>query len=384
MNPSPSMIQRPRVPWRELVLYFLGTRLLIALVALGSGQVLRQGDFAGGASSLLERLSRWDAGWYLSIVRAGYAYNPGAESSVAFFPLYPMLVRVVSWLVRDEQIAGFVVSNLALFGAVVLLWMLIEPGPQEDAGPLRPGDGLRTIRWLLVGPVSFFFSTIYSESLFLFFVAGCLCAARRRAWLWAGLAGVGAALTRNAGVLLVAPLLLEALDVRWCSLKPQLPSRWYSTVGFCLLPFLGLLIWMSYLGFTFGEPLAFMKTQAAWNRRLSWPWEPFQPGHLAGFPVFYRYWFVAAATTGIAGLLWCVIARIRLSWVLFAGLLLLLGLSGRHLEGIPRYLSCIFPLYLAAVHATRKHPNLEWLAYGLSVAALTVFTILFANGYWCT
>lgn len=384
MSPSPAPRHAQGAPWRELVLHFLGTRLLIALVALGSGLVLVQGEFAGRAGTLLDRFTHWDAGWYLSIARHGYSYNPGQESSVAFFPLYPLLVRVVSWLVRDGQIAGFLVSNAALFGAVVLLWKLFEPDPQESAQPLQPGDGLRAIRWLLVGPVSFFFSTIYSESLFLFLVVASLYAARRRAWLWAGLAGLGAALTRNAGVLLIAPLLLEVFNVGWGSLKPQRTARWYVAAGLCLLPALGPLIWMGYLGLAFGDPLVFMKTQAAWSRRLSWPWAPFLPSHMAGFPVFYKFWFVTAGVTGIAGVIWCAVARLRLSWVVFAGLLLLLALSGTHLESIPRYLSPIFPLYFAVVHATRKHPNLEWLLYGLSIAALALSTILFANGYWFT
>ena len=40
-------------------------------------------------------LSRWDAGWYVEIARDGYRYEPGSPSNAAFFPLYPVLIRVI-------------------------------------------------------------------------------------------------------------------------------------------------------------------------------------------------------------------------------------------------------------------------------------------------
>ena len=54
--------------------------------------------------------------------------------------------------------------------------------------------------------MSFFFSAVYTESLFLALSAGCFYLARRERWVWAGVLGGLAAATRSIGVLLVVPL----------------------------------------------------------------------------------------------------------------------------------------------------------------------------------
>ncbi len=39
---------------------------------------------------------RWDAGWYRQIAAEGYTYTPGQQSTVAYFPGYPLAVRVLA------------------------------------------------------------------------------------------------------------------------------------------------------------------------------------------------------------------------------------------------------------------------------------------------
>src|SRR5947199_1053148 len=63
--------------------------------------------------------SRWDAGWYLEIAQNGYSFTPGKQSDVAFFPLYPNLIRLLHHVVplsRDAGwlLVGIIVSNASL------------------------------------------------------------------------------------------------------------------------------------------------------------------------------------------------------------------------------------------------------------------------------
>jgi Gpi18-like mannosyltransferase len=65
------------------------------------------------------------------------------------------------------------------------------------------------VAFLLFGPVSFFFSSIYSEALFLPLAIGCIDRARRGRWWQAGALGALAGLTRFIGLMLVIPLVWQ-------------------------------------------------------------------------------------------------------------------------------------------------------------------------------
>ena len=44
---------------------------------------------------------RFDGGWYTKIAAEGYSYLPGAQSTVAFFPAYPLAIRAVDAVVSS-------------------------------------------------------------------------------------------------------------------------------------------------------------------------------------------------------------------------------------------------------------------------------------------
>jgi hypothetical protein len=371
----------PRVPWGELLTLFLGSRMLIALLAPLSLLIIAPGEHFGGQKTFLETLTRWDGSWYLGIAADGYGYTPGTQSPVAFFPLYPMTVRIIGFLVGNLT-AGFVVSNAALFGALVLLWKLAEDeattNPQFTAG-----DGLRAARLLAYGPVSLFFSLIYSEALFLFLTLATIYAARRQRWWTAGLLGLGAALTRNVGLFLAAPLLCEYLGLQWRRPLVRRQATWSNLIP-CLFPFGGIVLWSAYLYWRFGDPLLFLKVQEAWQRHLSWPWIPFTHERLWNFPPFHQWWFVGHACVGVAFFLLALRAKIRPSLVAIGMLYLLLDFSANHLEAIPRLLSVVFPIYFGAATLTRKSAALEYAIISFSAGLLALSTILYVNGYWFT
>src|SRR3954454_16564604 len=147
--------------------------------------------------------ARWDAVWFLSIADGGYDDGPRA----AFFPLYPLLVRVGGAVLGSPLVAAMLVSCVAFVVALAALHRLaaIEVGP--DAA-----------RWAVLAlalfPGALWFSAAYSESLFLAVSVGAVLAARTGHWTWAGALGAAAAATRSAGVVLLVPLALLWLDAR--------------------------------------------------------------------------------------------------------------------------------------------------------------------------
>ncbi|MFF0392066.1 mannosyltransferase family protein [Kitasatospora sp. NPDC004615] len=159
-------------------------------------------------TTLTDRLTSWDGRHFLEIATDGYpdsyTYTPKGEltgNNLAFFPLFPMLVRIVhavtglSWAV-----SGIVAAQLALLAALVLIHQLISR--------LYTRRTATVVLVLLAAaqPMSLVFFMSYSESLLLATAAATLLAAHRRAWLTAGAFAFLAGLTRPAGIAVIAAL----------------------------------------------------------------------------------------------------------------------------------------------------------------------------------
>ncbi len=212
---------------------------------------------SGAPGRWLNAWADWDGQWYVRIAREGYR----ARVSAAFFPLYPLLLRVLSPLVAHSYVVVGVALSLACYvAAMVVLYRLVT---------IDYGDRVAswTVVFASVFPTSFFFQAVYTESIFLLTTVTCLYFARRERWLLAGLAGFLAALTRNTGILVLLPMALFYLSARGWRLR-QLDRR---LAFFALVP-AGLALWMVYLLAKFGDPLAFSRAQDYWHRHLSTPW----------------------------------------------------------------------------------------------------------------
>jgi len=242
---------------------FVLTRLTVFLVAacahrLSPAPVLPPTEFYLGKSALGAWI-RWDAGWYLSIVERGYWFDPAGQSNVAFFPLFPLLIRGVGAVIGNPVIAGLLVANVAALGAVVALWTWVR----EEAGEAAAG---RAVLWLAVFPFSFFFQSVYAESLFFLLVTLALLAGRRGHWPVAGLFGGLAAATRPMGILLF-PAFAWTLARQW---RVTRTVRVRDALGLLLVP-MGLGLYLVFLWVAFGNPLAFWETHTTgWNVRFQW------------------------------------------------------------------------------------------------------------------
>lgn len=138
---------------------------------------------------------RWDACWYAKIATYGYE----ADGSTAFFPLYPLLERAVSFVAGDVVVAGMVISFVATILALWGLHRLVSLDFPEEVARRS---------MLLVGifPAALFLLAPFTEALFLALSVWCLYAARRDSWPVAAALGLLAAMTRPVGVFLVLPL----------------------------------------------------------------------------------------------------------------------------------------------------------------------------------
>ena len=72
-----------------------GRRLAILVVACWKSldEVVRHAGQSTQISDVVGGWCRFDCTWYVDIADRGYTYVPGHQSSVAFFPGYPLVVR---------------------------------------------------------------------------------------------------------------------------------------------------------------------------------------------------------------------------------------------------------------------------------------------------
>jgi hypothetical protein len=201
---------------RTLVGLVIVSRLIVWTAGIAGGEWghrvagWRQVDPTGVTRSyghlgdlLLGPVLRWDGLGYLSIAQHGYL----SRATTIFFPAYPLSMAGLGRMIGSYVIAGWMIS-CACFA--VGLWLLHRLTELELGR--RAADA--TILLLAFAPVSFFFTAIYTESLFLAVSVGALYAARRDRWWLAGLLAAVAAVTRVTGVLLLIPLALWQLDRR--------------------------------------------------------------------------------------------------------------------------------------------------------------------------
>jgi hypothetical protein len=203
---TPTLFERAGA-WRGLGIAAL---LLVLTRAVQIVMLLWLSAYSDDGQSLRQYLLEWDGGWFIRAATDGYpqGYTFAASGALeanelAFFPVYPMLIRGLTALGADPGTAAIAVAWMASLGAAVALHLLGTSLHDRRAG------------WALVAiccsaPVSVVLSMAYSEGLFLAFVAGMLAAAHRRVWWAAGLLGLLASLTRPTGAAAAVALAVAA------------------------------------------------------------------------------------------------------------------------------------------------------------------------------
>jgi hypothetical protein len=202
-------------------------------------------------------LDRWDGRWYRMVARGGYLLVPGRQSDPAFFPLYPIVLRLVHGAGVRWGLAGPLVSNLALLPGLALFYALTRELFSE---PLAR----RATIYLAIFPLGYVFSMAYPESIELvLFAAAPLAALRGRWWTAAACAGA-AALARPEALFLALPL----ADIAWSQRQRLSASRRGAALAAVLAPVAALVSYSLYLASVVHDPLAWSEAERAWGRRF--------------------------------------------------------------------------------------------------------------------
>jgi hypothetical protein len=330
-----------------------------------------------GWHNLFTAWERFDALWFLRIADAGYRTSDG---SAAFFPGYPLAIRALSFVLGGRPFAAaMLVSNAAMFGAMCVLYFLTSSELSERVART-------SVLYLAIFPTAFFLFAPYSEALFLLLSVTAFWAARRNRWGWASLAGAGAALTRNVGLLLAPALLVEALQQRQEDggrLLPRLAGAGAAAGG--------TLAYLAYWGWRTGDWLTPLTVQQGWQRTPEFPvvtvWRGTSEAFrwIGTFPGGYHLvdWLIVVPVLAAAAY---ASVRFRPTFSVYLWLSLLIPLSyvfePRPLMSLPRFAVVMFPLFWAMADATERGFVPKTAVVGVSAAGLGMLALLFANWYY--
>jgi hypothetical protein len=351
---------------------FVCTRLSLFLLAyVAQVLITRQvmtGSFVG--EPYLHFWARWDAFWYLGIAEHGYWPTGGGPENLAFFPLFPIMIRAVGNLLGDNGLAGLLIANVCFALALVALYRLVEDRFDRQAARW-------TIVLLSVSPFAYFFSAVYTESLFLLLTVASFLAAERRRWWLAGGLGMLCALTRLVGAAMGPALLLMYLQAR--------PERWWKVdrhIFAAGLAPLGTVVYMAYQYLAFGDPLLFYGVSIAEWERYQLPARGLGP--LNPFAMLQGdYYLVLVMNLAAAVLTLVAVApvarRMGLGYAAFVLIGTVIPLSAG-LQSLGRYVTVLFPTFVMLGLYVRNPLARNLLAVAFSLL-LGLCTLLFLNWY---
>jgi hypothetical protein len=348
--------------------------LTLSLFPLNSDQI--PGDYhrPPAAFKSLDMWSRWDAEWYLAIVENGYLGEVDAQYDMrpALFPLYPLLVRLVSAVARNSIVAGLLISNAALVLFLFALWKLVALDYGEAVAS-------RTVWLYLLFPFSFFLSGVYAESVMVAATVGATLAARKSRWAWAALLVALALLSRPIGALAFILVAVEYLAACGYSFRRMRPRE---VCWLIIPPAISVLAYGYFANEVFCDPLEFLTVQQKYRGEIGWPWQ-----------AFVRFWEEGPNWRGYANSIYdaslaglalislpFIFKRLRLSYGCFASASVLIALS-TSLVSFSRILLGVFPCFiLLATLATKRA---LWLPLTLIFGILLmVFTVMFTRWQW--
>jgi hypothetical protein len=300
----------------------------------------------------LEVLHNWDSGWYASIARDGYFFEKNQQSSVAFFPLYPMAIRAVMQTGLNTFVSGELVTLLATFVAVLLFF--------RWAKRVRPDSAVAATSLLLVYPFSIYlFGIVYSDALYLLCAVSAFVALEEDHPFLAALFGACGTLCRPIAPALIVGLLVRSLERRRSLSQMRIVDLVPALAG------LGFLSYLIFLSLQFGDPLAFAHVEGApgWEHTPGWRTWLKAEWFRVMFPRVAPLVAIrlgAHAFVTIAALTLSILTRKRLGFGYALYCFVAIGIpavSSKDFQGLGRYAIAAFPLFLTLASFFEQRPR---------------------------
>jgi len=365
--------------WRVLL-------LVIELITINFVPV--QNNFLGGGiinylkAPLFWGWANFDGEHYISIAQHGYGLG-----EQAFFPLYPVLIKIIAFLFLEHtdfvHAVGLIISNISFFIGLIGFYKLIKIDFSNKIAKI-------CIVFLLLFPTSFYFGSTYTEGLFFSLTVWSFYFARKENWLSASILGMFASATRVLGVLLAPAFALMILKNIKFDFKKIKMKHFY----IILIPF-GIFLYMCYLYLGYDDPLLFLKSVRYFGEQRS-------TVPIVLPQVFYRYIFkiipnlnysyipvvFTTAMEFVVSLAFLGLAiysffKLNIAYSIYLTLGYIASTINGSFSSLPRYVLVLFPAFIIVSIWLEKLPKV-WKTVVLVIlfVLLAISQSLFFRGYW--
>lgn len=298
----------------------------------------------------------WDGIWYTGIARNGYGLvlpSPTTKgvifNDLAFFPLYPGLVRAVATVLPLTVVsAGLLV---AWASAALAAWGVYAVG--ERLYGRRAGTFL-VLLWGLL-PHAIVQTMAYTESLMTALAAWALYALLTGRWLWAGGLALLAGLSRPNAIAVAAAVWCAVALALWRDARTRRDWRPWAAAGLAPLGWAGYVLWA---GVRSGDgPLGYFAVQRRWGSRFDFGRDAFRfVRHLIVARDYLAYYAtVAVLAVALLALLHLALHRPPAPLLVYVLVLVVIAVGGSsYFASKPRFLLPAFPLLVPAALAMAK------------------------------
>lgn len=333
--------------------------------------------------------ANFDGYQYLSIAKNGYG-----EFQQSYFPLFPFIIFLASFVIPQYVLAGVSVSWVFFFLGLVYFKKLIEVLLKDKS----------QVCWamllLLAFPSAFFYQAIYTEGLFLFLMSAALYYLYSKKYRWAVLFAVLASLTKIQGVFLLIPFIISVFGLSLHSLKHVKLHVHPKQIFIALSPLYGLFLYMGYLYVQYKNPLYFYTAQSAFGAQRA-------VGEIILLPqVLYRYvkiflnsqinfvYFISAlefvVCLGVVGVVGYELYRLikkekakdmnQISIQIFSLAVFLLPTLTGTLTSVPRYALISIGFFIAL--ANLRSNIFKGIIFAIFLMLHIVLAVFFMKGYF--
>lgn len=357
---------------KKILLIFLVWRVFLLLIPLIADAFLK---FREGFNYVSGNVwANFDGIYYLYIAKAGYTID-----NAGFFPLYPLLINLFSVGESSIQLStGLILSSLFLVFGLIMLYKLVK---------LDFGKNIATFSLIgiLIFPTSFFFAAVYSESLFLFLTASSFYFARKKNWFLASLLASLLTATRIVGIAIVPALIFEFIKNEKTLFQKKALPLLISPMGLVLYMYFNLKEWGN--AFQFAVAHGNLANERSIDQIVLFPQTIFRYFNILTTisPSIYEWWvalFELIAFIFVALMLYVAWRKkVRVSYLIFSVIALLIPASTGTFSGLPRYVLILFPIFIALAElAENKWIKVSYLIAGITL--LIIFFALFSKGYF--
>ncbi len=208
-------------------------------------------------ASFSDRFFTWDSDWYDTVALHGYSWRglSGGQQNVAFLPVWPLILRLAYWPAGVSTGRAFIAALSAALACGSIF---------AFAGLSGKLLSVRQAHWATafyaLSPAAGFMLQSYPVALVNLLAIACLAELlERRYWRAAMLSGVA-----SGAAPLMAALSLTVILAAWLERKFNgEPALRLVLLGVAACS--GLLAFMVWSLFTFGDPLVFVTAQEAWS-----------------------------------------------------------------------------------------------------------------------